>query len=339
MRRTRDVAARYERDVAGRECPWYPPPADLEDAIPGPPAAARIRNAALQAGWLLIGLAAAALFLGGYAFRALVAWPLSEPETPRERHARIVAAILPEGGVSTRVPWGDTLAKLVESGVIDPAAFAAALERGGHPVTPEQQQVLRGDSEAFISIDRESAHFVLNALWAVGIANQTFVLTEGPMWQLAPERRSALASTGGWSLGKRSGGDILASLPLTNLTGDQAAVLRQVAFSTYRPCCDNPTAFPDCNHGAAALGLAELMAAGGASADEMYTALKAFNSFWFPDQFYVIALYFDRQGMSWPDVKARDVLSAPFASKSGWTAVARQVQEAGGNLGGGGCAA
>ena len=42
----------------------------------------------------------------------------------------------------------------------------------------------------------------------------------------------------------------------------------------YRPCCDNATHFPDCNHGMAMLGLLELMAAQGASEEEMFAAAR-----------------------------------------------------------------
>jgi hypothetical protein len=44
--------------------------------------------------------------------------------------------------------------------------------------------------------------------------------------------------------------------------------LEEVTIGVFRPCCDNPHAFPDCNHGMAMLGLLELMARD-ASVDEM----------------------------------------------------------------------
>jgi hypothetical protein len=58
----------------------------------------------------------------------------------------------------------------------------------------------------------------------------------------------------------------------------------EVASKVYRPCCGNPTSFPDCNHGMALLGLLELMASQGATVDQMFTAAKQVNAFWLPDQ-------------------------------------------------------
>lgn len=313
-----------------RDFPWYPPPEDVRRV-----ALAGRRGRGTLSVWLAVGALASAAFLGGYTYRALVAWPLTGAESPAERQARVTRAVLPEEGVTSGVAWGDILARLTASGVIDPVRFAAALQRSGHPLTPEQERILRGESDADIAIDRHNARFVLNALWAVGIANDTVVLREGPMSQLSPERRATLASTAGWTLGRRPGGELLGSLRLTELTPAQEAVLREVAAATYRPCCDNPTAFPDCNHGAAALGLATLMAGEGASAEDIFAALKGFNSFWYPDQFVVLARYFDQQGKWWPEVQGREALSSAYASRSGWTSVARQVQDTGGAAGGG----
>jgi hypothetical protein len=102
--------------------------------------------------------------------------------------------------------------------------------------------------------------------------------------------------------------------------------LEDVVYNVYRPCCNNPTAFPDCNHGAAALGLAEMAAAEGASADEIFSALKGFNSFWYPDRYYTLAIHFDRQGTEWEDVDARLVLSAEYSTASGWKSVAAGLE-------------
>jgi hypothetical protein len=163
------------------------------------------------------------------------------------------------------------------------------------------------------------------------------------MATLDEERRARLASTAGWTLGKEPGPQYLAGFDIVPLTADQQAVLEDVAYSSYRPCCDNPTAFPDCNHGAAALALAEMAAAEGASADEIFAALKGFNSFWYPDRYYVLAVHFERQGHAWEDVDPRTVLGAEFSSGSGWKRVAAQVQQQGvpGQVPGGssGCAA
>jgi hypothetical protein len=115
-----------------------------------------------------------------------------------------------------------------------------------------------------------------------------------------------------------------------------------VANNSYRPCCSNPTSFPDCNHGAAGLAMAEMAAAAGASADEIFTALKGFNSFWYPNQYYVLARYFERRGTPWPKTDAKVVLSANYSSGQGWQKISAQLQQeepSQGVPGGGGCSA
>src|SRR5512136_2172416 len=100
------------------------------------------------------------------------------------------------------------------------------------------------------------------------------------------------ASTGGWTLGTKSPEALYASTTMIVLTPEQQARLEEVAARVYRPCCNNPTHFPDCNHGMAMLGLLELMAGQGATTDEMYTAAKYVNAFWFPQQTLELATYF-----------------------------------------------
>ena len=50
---------------------------------------------------------------------------------------------------------------------------------------------------------------------------------------------------------------------LIALTAEEQDLVNRVSLNIYRPCCNNPTYFPDCNHGMAMLGLLELMAAQG----------------------------------------------------------------------------
>lgn len=85
-----------------------------------------------------------------------------------------------------------------------------------------------------------------------------------------PDRIDQFASTGGWTLASKPIKTLVASLPLIDLTGSQQQRLQVVAENVYRPCCGNSTAFPDCNHGMAMLGVLELMAANDASEDEMF---------------------------------------------------------------------
>ena len=99
----------------------------------------------------------------------------------------------------------------------------------------------------------------------------------------------------------------------------QELLAYQVATTTYRPCCDNPTFFQDCNHGSALFGLIALMASQGGSEDELYRAALAANSYWFPDKYVLTALQFMRTGHPrWRSVDPTLVLGRDFSSLSGW---------------------
>jgi len=276
--------------------------------------------------------AGAAVFGAGFMARALTQGSSSAGSAGSAGSAdtsQLVAELLPNAGVSIDVSWGDVMPRLVESGVVDVDKFSAAASRAGSPLADAQQRILAGTSEEAVRIDASNGRFVLNALWALGLANRNPVLTSGPMTQLDEARRGQLASTAGWTLGKEPGPQYLAQLDVVSLTAEQQGVLEDVAYNAYRPCCDNPTAFPDCNHGAAALALAEMAAAGGASAQDIFAALKGFNSFWYPDRYYTLAVYFDRQGTKWEDVDPRQVLGAQYSSISGWKQVAASLQSQG----------
>ena len=84
-----------------------------------------------------------------------------------------------------------------------------------------------------------------------------------------------------------------------SLTPEQQQLVEQVSWNIYRPCCGNPTYFPDCNHGMAMLGLLELMASQGVNEEDMYKAALAVNSYWFPETYINLAKYFESQGTPW----------------------------------------
>ena len=102
------------------------------------------------------------------------------------------------------------------------------------------------------------------------------------------------------------------------LTEDQEKLVNEVASNVYRPCCGNSTAFPDCNHGMALLGIFELMAAQGATQSEMYQAGKYISSYWFPSNAFDAALYFkNKDGIDFEDVDPKLFLSKEIFSGSG----------------------
>lgn len=258
---------------------------------------------------------------------------------------KLVAAVLPEGGVTLDIRWGDIPRQLVAEGVIDLEKFKSAAQRAGSPLTADQLTVLSEGSDDPLHFDADNAYFLLDVLWALGLANKNAVLTEGPMAQRGWDQAGGYAGTGGWTIGEKPGPDYLAALELISLTSQQQAIVDEVAYNAYRPCCGNMTAFPDCNHGMAALALTELMASQGASADEIFQALKEVSPFWFPTQYHHLALYFELRDQEWKDVDPRMVMGKEYSSGGGWKQINAQLQQQGalgtGGVGGGnasGCA-
>jgi len=193
-----------------------------------------------------------------------------------------------------------------------------------------QIDILKKGSQNEIVITRENAHFLLNYFWAVGLANKNSILTEGPMVQYGDGKIDGFASTGGWTLATKPIPEIYGSLDLIELTAEQQRMVEQVALAVYRPCCNNPTIFPDCNHGMAMLGLLEWMASKGATVDEMFKAAKYVNAFWFPQQNLEIAMYLNAsQGMEFGEADPRMVVGRDLSSASGAAMVHQNLQSAG----------
>lgn len=130
------------------------------------------------------------------------------------------------------------------------------------------------------------------------------------------------ASTGGWTLAAKPIADLYASAPLIPLTIGQQARLEEVAAAVYRPCCNNPTSFPDCNHGMAMLGVLQLLAAQNATPDEMFAAAKYLNAFWFPQQTAELALAFKvGKNQDFAEIDARELVGAGVSSSTGYRGV------------------
>ncbi len=200
--------------------------------------------------------------------------------------AALYAQVVPLEGIALPGTWQNIGPKLVVSGAVDLEKLKDMYNRSGRPLTREQISFFTKGSNETIRMTSENAQFILNTLWALGLVNKNNILSEGPMGQYIRSGQAAnFASTGGWSLGKKPGGELLNSAEITVLTPEQQAIVEQVAKNSYRPCCGNPTMFPDCNHGAATLGLAELLASQDATADQIAAAVKAANSMWFSQQY------------------------------------------------------
>ncbi len=183
--------------------------------------------------------------------------------------------INPVSGFEINASYGNLGPKLVAAGVIDAAKFKEIYAKSNQPLTPDQEDILTKGSDQKIKVTRENSYFLLNFFWAVGLANKSPILDEGDMIKYGGKQGAGnFASTGGWTLAKNDAMSYYSKSSLVPLTQEQQNLVNQVSSNIYRPCCNNPTSFPDCNHGMALLGVLELMAANGASENQMYEAGK-----------------------------------------------------------------
>jgi hypothetical protein len=236
----------------------------------------------------------------------------------------------PADGYTLPVSYGKLGPQLIEAGVIDYDAFMNVMSTSGDAISNRQIDILKKGGNEQIVITAENAHFLLNFFWAVGLANRNSILTEGPMVQYSNGRIEGFASTGGWTLATKPIADLYASMDLIPLTPEQQARVEEVAAAVYRPCCNNYTLFPDCNHGMAMLGLLELMASQGANTDEMFKAAKYVNAYWFPQQTVETAIYLKaNQNIDFADVDARLVVGKNLSSASGAGMVHESLQSNG----------
>ncbi|MDO8340682.1 MAG: hypothetical protein Q7T59_01785, partial [Candidatus Woesebacteria bacterium] len=197
--------------------------------------------------------------------------------TSKETNNELFEAINPTKGFEINVSFNDLGPKMIASGIIDKDKFTNVYERSNQPLTPNQLQILTKGSSEKIKIDRNNSYFLLNFFWAVGLNNKSKILDEGDMMKYGGIKGAAnFASTGGWSLAKGDTMNYYSKNKLINLTPEQEKLVEEVSASIFRPCCNNSTAFPDCNHGMALLGVLELMAGNGATKEEMYEAGKYF---------------------------------------------------------------
>ncbi len=242
--------------------------------------------------------------------------------------------IVPSNGVELPIKWGNLGKQLVETGVIDAQKFEALYtQRSG--LTNEQKNLLYTEDNGNLVISPEKAGFILNLFWALGLSNKNPILENGPMADSRYGGAQNFASTAGWTL---AGGG-----PMTHynkhqfitLTPEQQALVEKVSKNIYRPCCDNSTYFPDCNHGMAMLGFLELTSSRGFNENELYQMALILNSYWFPDTYLAIGRYLENQGGSWKEVDAKEVLGFNFSSASGYQKILAQVEQP--NTRGGSC--
>ncbi len=251
--------------------------------------------------------------------------------------------INPVKGFEINAIYGDLGPKMIVSGLIDLEKLKQVYQQSGQPLTKEQLEILTKGSNKKIKIDRDNSYFLLNFFWAAGLGNKSKTLTEGDLVKYGEGQTGNFASTGGWSLSKTNPMDYYAKDDLILMTPVQEDLVQKVASNIYRPCCNNSTAFPDCNHGMALLSVLQLMAANGASENQMFEAAKYFNAFWFPGNYYDLALYFNnKEGKNFSKIPGKLILSKEFSSASGWSVakkwlvdkgIVEQPQKTGGSCG------
>jgi len=249
----------------------------------------------------------------------------------------------PPDGYELPIQYGNFAPRLVAAGIIDYAGFVKLYQEIGFPLSEQQIAILSKGSNDTVVFNKENQHFLLNLFWALGLANQNKILTEGLMMRDGKDKVVNFASTGGWTLASAPVADLYASQPIIILTDEQQKRLEEVAAGVYRPCCDNPTHFPDCNHGMAMLGMLELMASQGASVGDMFEAAKYVNAFWFPQQALELAVLFKTSNnVEFTQVEGAQVVGKQLFSGSGFQVVHQwlaknekldQVPDGGGSCG------
>ncbi|MDO8575569.1 MAG: hypothetical protein Q7R78_02620 [bacterium] len=257
--------------------------------------------------------------------------------TKSENYSAILdKEVLPSEGVELPVVWSDLGARLVSVGVVDDKRLKAIYEERG-TFTAEYQNLLTGANNGKLKIDESNSGYILNLLWALGLANSNSVLDEGEMADPKYGGAGRFASTGGWTLSKDNPMDHYSKHKFFKLTSEQQALVDKVSRGVYRPCCNNSTHFPDCNHGMAMLGLLELMASQNASEKDMWKTALIVNSYWFPNTYLTIAKYMKEKGIDWRDVDPQEVLGFEYSSASGSSRITSQIEDPEQKGGGGGC--
>lgn len=259
---------------------------------------------------LLFGFAAGAISgAGGYRLWSML--------RGRKRVlGNLLEEVVPAEGIETNLFFGDVLQKIIAADVLVPDKLKGYYtKKGGMP--PWVAALLAGPSDAPIRFTAESASHLLSLLWPIGLATRTSFNESSPT---NGEYLPRLASTAGWKLGHAPNGAMYFNrVDAMTLTLEQSQTVRDVAARTFRPCCNNPALFQDCNHGSAMLGLLELGASQGLEKAELERVALTANTFWFPREYLKTAIYFSLfENRSWRELPPAELLDARYSSASGW---------------------
>src|SRR3989344_1795995 len=264
-----------------------------------------------------------------------------EPDGParlREQSGGAPGTAVTRSPVSIKLPvrWGDLGQRLVSVSVIDREKFELIYdERRG--LSADEKKFLTGVSDGEITMTAENAPFLLNLFWALGLAQKSEVLDSGPISDSRYGGAGRFASTGGWTLSDGHVMNHFGKHKFFDLTTEQESLVSKITKGIYRPCCDNPAHFPDCNHGMAMLGLMELAASQGGSEDELYQIALAANRFWFSDVYKTVDKAIAAEGRDPTSVPPKTLLSAAYVSASGYRSIIERGIVPTEEAGGGGC--
>ncbi len=245
-------------------------------------------------------------------------------KNPEELVKILTQKVMPQKGYTLAVVWNDIGQQLMRTGVIDKQKYDQMFSQD--PGDANMMKYLSTSSHDHMIINEANSHFMVNTLWGLGLVNKNQILEEGPMQTEGPKDPMQFASTGGWTLGTKSTSDLYSSTPLIELTDKQEDLVKEISSNIYRPCCGNSVAFPDCNHGMAALGYIELAVKQGISEKRIYQDVLALNSFWFPQQYVSVATFFSQQKKDWDSLDPKMLLSAQYSSAQGAAQIQQQIQ-------------
>ena len=128
------------------------------------------------------------------------------------------AKVLPVSGYQTSLTWGQLGKKLVEVGAIDQQKYEKIYNSNTNG--KQDLDIFSENFDKKIVINENNSRFVVNTLWALGLANKSKVLDQGPM-RSGDTPTGNFASTGGWTLGTKPAMDIYSSQELIPLTAEQ----------------------------------------------------------------------------------------------------------------------
>lgn len=242
-----------------------------------------------------------------------------------DRINNLESEIIPEQGLEIPIKFDDLVQKMINSGAIDRDKFIKNYSQ--QDISREEiEKYLDQNQDQNIVINSDNSNVILGLLWVFGLTNKNLVLENGPINNYEGINTEQFASISGWTLSQGPAINYFNKNNLIDLTPEQQSLVEEISKNIYRPCCDNSTYFPDCNHGMAMFGLIELLVKGNIPTADIYQIALKVNSYWFPSSYLVIGQYFQEKNIIWSDVNAKEILGADFSSISGFNKINREVE-------------